>query len=367
MNNQITQSIRLVFKDNRSHKEYNAYIENVDNDLHTVSFAYGRVGKALTTGQKTPEPVSLEKAQKIYHQLVNSKVKKGYQPDGNSTAMQTPNLQPSHTPEFLPQLSNPVTQQQVHDLLSHTRFVGQTKYDGERRIIRFANNEVTGLNRRGLPVPLSKSVHDAVAMVCLTLQLHTLILDTEDMGDSLRVFDLIAIDDKEHTQTPFEERLAILSNLSLQLPSPINGFDIVLGTLVSNRQELTALIAKNKDEEGVILRDAKAPYTAGRPNSLGDSLKIKHWRDLSCVVTSINDKRSMAVSVYEENHLIPIGNVTIPVSSGIPQIGDVVDLRYLWVLQKGGALIQPTFIRNRTGEILPNECTAEQIFYKQAS
>lgn len=71
------EATSLRYYDNWSDKVYNVYIVEKD-DKYVVNFAYGRRGASLNRGTKTPNPVSLEKAQAIYGKLINDKMKKGY-------------------------------------------------------------------------------------------------------------------------------------------------------------------------------------------------------------------------------------------------------------------------------------------------
>lgn len=75
----MNESITLYFKEGTSDKVYQAEL-NEQSGKYVVNFAYGRRGRDLKTGTKTPSPVSYEEAKLIYDELVNSKLKKGYQP-----------------------------------------------------------------------------------------------------------------------------------------------------------------------------------------------------------------------------------------------------------------------------------------------
>lgn len=72
------EATSLQYYDNWSDKVYHVYIVEKD-DKYVVNVAYGRRGAGLNRGTKTPNPVSLEKAQAIYGKLINDKMKKGYQ------------------------------------------------------------------------------------------------------------------------------------------------------------------------------------------------------------------------------------------------------------------------------------------------
>jgi hypothetical protein len=54
-----------------------------------------------------------------------------------------------------------------------------------------------------------------------------------------------------------------------------------------------------------------------------------------------------------------IGNVTIPPNHDIPAIGQVVEIRYLYVTGIGGSLYQPVYLGQRD-DIRAEECTVER-------
>ena len=74
----LIESIFLRFKEGNSDKEYKAEIFEVSADNYLVKFAFGKAGSTLKDNSKTDNPVSLDDAKKIYNDLVNSKIKKGY-------------------------------------------------------------------------------------------------------------------------------------------------------------------------------------------------------------------------------------------------------------------------------------------------
>ena len=69
---------KLHFKDDKSDKVYEVELYRIQNDEFIVNFRYGRRGKALREGTKTVFPIPKTKAELVFDDLVNSKVKKGY-------------------------------------------------------------------------------------------------------------------------------------------------------------------------------------------------------------------------------------------------------------------------------------------------
>ncbi|PZR23861.1 MAG: hypothetical protein DI535_23250 [Citrobacter freundii] len=81
----IKQSV-LYFQEGNSDKVYETDLCDVGNDKYVVNFRYGRRGASLKEGSKTPVPVSLQEAEKIYDSVVNEKIAKGYSGAPGSTA-----------------------------------------------------------------------------------------------------------------------------------------------------------------------------------------------------------------------------------------------------------------------------------------
>jgi predicted DNA-binding WGR domain protein len=82
------KSVSLLYKDEKSDKEYNVTLEKVESWIDDnsptpnflVNFTYGKRGNAVATGTKTPTKVPFEAALKIYNKLVEEKTGKGYKP-----------------------------------------------------------------------------------------------------------------------------------------------------------------------------------------------------------------------------------------------------------------------------------------------
>jgi len=70
---------KLFFKEGNSDKVYEIDLCELAPDAYLVNFRYGKRGKALKEGTKTPEAVSLEKAESIFSSLEKEKRNKGYQ------------------------------------------------------------------------------------------------------------------------------------------------------------------------------------------------------------------------------------------------------------------------------------------------
>jgi len=105
------------------------------------------------------------------------------------------------------------------------------------------------------------------------------------------------------------------------------------------------------------------PYTPGRPNSGGTQLKHKFYATLSAVVAKLNAQRSIEICLLNGHGWNPVGNVTIPANYQIPQVGQVVEIKFLYALSESNALYQPTYLGERK-DVEPHECVMSQLKYK---
>jgi bifunctional non-homologous end joining protein LigD len=346
-----TKSISLYFKNGSSDKEYHATLEPKDGGF-VVNFAYGRRGTSLTTGTKTQAPVAYDKALAAFEKLVREKTSKGYTEDTAGTPYE-------HTDKarqvsgLLPQLLNVAADTEVAGIVADDDWVMQEKFDGRRLMLRKTGDTIEGVNKLGLIVAVAAPVADAARAIA-----GDVVLDGEIVGDRLYAFDILSHDGDDMTALPYSKRYAALLDL---LPADGAITAVPCWTDATDKADnLNALKARNA--EGIVFKRADAPYTVGRPASGGTQLKFKFIDTLSAVVTKVNAKRSVAVSLHDGSDWTPMGNVTIPSNHDIPVEGSVVEVRYLYALP-GGSIYQPVYLGVRD-DIEAQECVTAQLKFK---
>jgi bifunctional non-homologous end joining protein LigD len=346
------RSTSLYFRQGGSDKEYHARLEAAeDGSGYVVTFQYGRRGAALTTGTKTSTPVTYEKAVAIFDKLVASKQAKGYSPGEDGTPYQSDAGRQASG--LLPQLLNTIDDAQVREAISDPGWVMQEKLDGRRLMLRKTGTVVEGINKLGLVINLPTTLVKAAAEL-----VGDLVLDGELLGEQLVAFDLLQSGGDDLRHRPYRDRYDALAAL------PLNGPHIsyvASWTEAADKAERLAAF-KAAAAEGVVFKKLSAPYTAGRPNSGGPQLKHKFVATLSAVVTTVNQQRSVGVSLLAEQGWQPVGNVTIPVNFDVPSLGQVVEVRYLYAVE-GGSLYQPVYLGPRC-DVEPPECVIAQLKFK---
>jgi bifunctional non-homologous end joining protein LigD len=136
----------LYYRQGGSDKVYQASVEP-SGDKYVVNFAYGRRGTTMQTGTKTSTPVTLESARAIYATLVQEKKSKGYTQGEDGTPYQHTNKEQQVT-NILPQLLNPIEEDEVERLITDDGFVIQEKFDGQRILIQKEGAAINGINRK---------------------------------------------------------------------------------------------------------------------------------------------------------------------------------------------------------------------------
>jgi bifunctional non-homologous end joining protein LigD len=357
--NPIAQT-SLYYSEGRSDKEYHAEIVEVAGG-HVVNFRFGRRGAALTVGTKTLTPLDFAQAKTIYDKLVKEKTAKGYTPEGSGAAYQGTAHAGRHT-GFVPQLLNPIAERDALDLINDHQWAAQEKMDGERRAVHAEKDQVTGINRKGLIVPLPQMIANELQYIAASQ--GAIFVDGEMVGERLYVFDLHTHQGARIHASPWIERMRLAEEL-------LSGCQHIRAVpFASTVSEKISLLNRVKiaHGEGLVFKRMTAPVTEGRPNSGGDWLKLKFVDSASCCVVGINsEKRSVRiglVEIREGQEMLSVGNVTIPPNQTVPAVGEVVEVDYLYAYP-GGSLYQPVY-RGKRPDLDFNACTIGQLKYKPA-
>jgi bifunctional non-homologous end joining protein LigD len=354
MNAVISERVTLYYRAGASDKVYQAALEPVGPQF-VVNFAYGRRGATLTTGTKTSSPVDYAAAKKLYTKLVGEKKAKGYTEGADGTPYQHADKQASG---ILPQLLNPIEEAEVELLLRDDNYCAQEKFDGKHLLVRKQDDHLEGINKKGFIVGLPQTVANELRRVP-----GSFIPDGESIGDDYHAFDLLEYNGENLRGLPYRIRLARLIDLLL-LARPDYQYIKLVETAFSTRQktELWHRL-RRENREGIVFKRLDAPCLPGKPSQGGPQLKFKFVATVSAVVSQINVQRSVAVGLFQGRRLVPCGNVTIPANQEIPEVGAVVEVRYLYAYRDSLALYQPVYLGPRD-DVDPGECGVSQLKFK---
>lgn len=246
----------------------------------------------------------------------------------------------------------------MEEYITNDDYVAQEKKDGERRIAQ-SGIKILGVNKKGTEVPLPDSIINSIKIVYQNNNVvgGETIVDGEIIGEKLFVFDLLSTE--EIRNLSYERRLIRLSLLTFG-----NHIEVVetAFTTAEKRAMFERLKAENK--EGIVFKRKDAPYSAGRPNSGGNQLKFKFYKTATFIVANITkNKRSVGLHLILDADRVFMGKVTIPPNYDVPEIGELIEVRYLYAY-RGGAVFQPTYLGKRPDSDL-TDCTMAQMIYKE--
>lgn len=358
---EVLESVGLYFTEGTSDKEYHIQLKEVDGQF-AVNFQYGRRGNALTSDTKTDPAVDYPTAKKAYDSLVRRQVvTKGYSYGEAGKAFVSATLAERHTGIY-PQLLNEIDEAQAQILLSDPDWGLQEKYDGQRRLSQqLSSQELIGINRTGLATDTPAEVSNHLTAVS---QFGPFVLDSELIGNSAYVFDVLEWKGENVRDLPYRGRLEILKELKAALATSSEQAVVVAATAFTTTEKRELYEKLLPIAEGAVFKRLSSAYVPGKPNSGGDQLKRKFWNDATVIVGKVSaSRRSVAMHLLNEiGELTFVGSLTIPPNQPIPVEGALLDVIYLYGYRKG-SLYQARYNRLRD-DIARDACTQNQVKYK---
>ena len=332
------ESVALFYKEGSSDKEYRVELRPMPDGLWMTLGFNGRRGGTLKEQKKTPTPVDYDTAKDVYDKTLKSKVKDGYTTDTSGAVYQSLPLGTEFS-GFIPQLLNSRrTNDGVSDLINDDEWWGQEKHDGERRPIRVRDGVTVGINKEGVITGLPMNLVADIAL----LNQPQLLMDGEVMGERYVAFDLLEWGGVDLRSQPYADRLKKLEEVLSGLA--FSGIEVVKTARTAAQKKKLLDGLKDHRAEGLVFKKTAAAYAPGRPASGGSQLKYKFTEDCTVRVCSQNaKKRSVGVECLDaKDHPVFLGNVTIPSNFGVPAVGVLVNVSYLY-LYDGGSLFQPVY------------------------
>ncbi|WP_196757795.1 RNA ligase family protein [Gluconobacter potus] len=320
---------------------------------------YGRHGKNLNQSLKTKKPVPFEKAEQVFNKEFVARLSKGYVVEGESnTATVAP---PKESCGVFGQLLNPISEDEVEFYMTDPGWIAEEKHDGERNSFTKKGDTVVVGNRRGQVIPGNAQVVAELARHGRDFVIEGEVLP---VTNQFIAFDLLELDGRDMRGEPHGIRAAELRQLIAldDVTAKALGHRISYARAAVHEMAKWALLSevRAKGGEGLVFKRANALHVAGKNHK--DQVKLKLWADCSCVVSGINEKSSVRLEMYDDKgQPVDVGNVTIPQNRACPEVGDVVDVQYLYAYRQG-SLFQPVFRGVRT-DVAREECTTSTLKY----
>jgi len=354
----MNESTELRYQQGSSDKVYIVHLVEDSDGSFRVDFEYGRRGNTLIYGTKEVN-ISKSRAEIVYSRLIASKEKKDYEifmtdVGVPSKEKHTPIPKKKSTPsiKLKPQLLNEISEGEAVALIYNDDWVMQEKEDGRRRLTDKDKKEISFANRKGEIIAMNIKFTKAFKNVKIDAT-----YDGEDMGNKIVLFDILI------ENLGYLDRYNILKDVCRNTIScPV--FKLSELAITKEEKEVMFNSVKAEGGEGVVFKRKDALYTPGRPASGGTQLKYKFTSTCSCIVLSLNKKRSMKLGLYDEfGSIIKVGNASIYANQDLPTVDDVVEIKYLYAY-KGGSLYQPVFLNVRD-DIDEADCKMSQLKYKK--
>ena len=311
------KKVSLYCTEGGSDKVYSIWLQEEKNGW-TVQAQWGPRGGSVQSGTKTPKPVALADAQKVYDKVVKEKKAKGYHEGVDAPAFsQTAGTVDSG---LRPMLLTPDDEENIEKYFKEDVWAAQQKINGKRIMIKAVDGKIVGVNRRGLECPIPEEVQKALAGSSLNL------LDGEMVGTTYHVFDVsVSLDLKlRWTTTP-----SLIEEMESEFVTAV--------PLITGEKDKRKLYESLKEgrKEGIVFKKLDAVYEPGRREDLKKAIavKVKFWTEANVEVLKWNkDKQSIEVGMlFKMGASVSVGNVTIP-TKYMPQIevGKIVRVRYLY-------------------------------------
>ena len=284
----------------------------------------------------------------------SAKKAKGYTEGVDGTPYQHTNKEVSG---ILPQLLNPVEEDEIGTLLHDDNYCAQEKFDGRHLLLRKQDERVEGINKKGLLVGLPDSLSND-----LHFQSESYVIDGECVGDDYHAFDLLELNGEDLRTMTYQVRLTTLNDLWLSSPQYPHVRLVPTAFTTIEKVRLWQQL-RHDHREGIVFKRLDAAFAPGRPSRGGPQLKFKFVASLSAIVAQVNARRSVELSLFSGRNLISCGNVAIPPNHDIPPVGAIVEVRYLYAHRESNSLYQPVYLGLRY-DVEAGECQVSQLKYK---
>ena len=348
----IVRSSSLCSDHGGSDKVYN--IQIVENGGgYEVHYQNGRRGGTLASGTKTPSPVSMEEAVKIFDRLEKDKRNGSshYRPVDANPDSYVPPAGDRELSGLMPQLLVEVDGAGLEKLIVDQGYVLQQKYDGERLQTKNSAGNIKGSNKKGFVRPVPEGVKKSL------LDYQETDFDGELVGNCFYLFDMTRLNGEDIKGIPYAARLEKLEKTVI---SPTASLVPVRTYRTAEQKRAAVDRIREQKGEGVVGKSLKSTYEEGRSKL---NVKFKFKASATCFVLShTKEKRSVRYGLVVGGVEQDVGSVTIPSSSSMPAAGELIEIEYLYAFPGTHALSQAVYKGSRTDQ-LRSDCDVSQLKY----
>jgi bifunctional non-homologous end joining protein LigD len=324
------KKVTLVCTEGGANKQYTVWIEQKGKDLYSVESQYGPVGGWVQSACKTPQPVTLDKATKLYSKLVGEKKGKGYHEGADAPAFSQ--VKDAVDSGLRPMLLTDASEEGPEEFILSPKWGAQEKINGKRIMLRTGGGRVIGVNRRGLECPIPVAIQKAFSPT------RSLVLDGELVGDVYYAFDILEGETPGGSVDDLRSLGTAVRHLVLEGPEWLAEADddeVKVVPLVTGEKAKRKLVESLRAgrREGVVFKKLDAPYEPGRRENPKKAIavKCKFYKEIAAVVIRFTDKSSVEIALQDGNATVPVGKVTVPAKYiGQIMVGGRIRVRYLY-------------------------------------
>ena len=286
----------------------------------------------------------------IFDKQVHEKRLKGYT-EGEGQAPYVGSDKEQKITGVLPQLLNNVEEEQLETLFKDPTYCLQEKKDGKRILFRKQGGNVEAINRKGLLVGFPSGIAGILSSIP-----DDFLFDGELIGETIWFFDILELAGTSFRKTPYGQRYEVLRNALAALDGEGAYVRVVEATFGTPGKRAAFKALKTQGVEGVVFKNVNSFYKPGRPASGGDQLKFKFKATCTAQVSAMNEKgkRSVYIQALDGKNLVDVGKVTVLPNFGIPKIGAIIEVCYLY-RHIHGALYQPIYLGERDDKDYPDD------------
>jgi len=309
----VVNKVTLYCTEGGSDKQYTMWVEEDQSstkiDRWMVQAQWGRRGGTVQAGAKTPVPVSIAEARKVFNKVLSEKYAKGYRQGQDAPAFkQVLDVVDSG---LRPMLLTDATDEGPERFIDTDNWGAQEKMNGKRILLKVGGGQVIGSNRRGLECPIPEAVARTFGVS------KHLVLDGELVGEKYHAFDLLEEGNEDGTVADLTKDGASLRHERLMLAcAPYVGTALGVVPLVTGRKDKAALVERFRKgrKEGIVFKKLGAAYQPGRIETLFKAIavKCKFYSEGTFLVIAWNDKSSVQIAALEDGRTVTVGNVTVP-------------------------------------------------------
>ncbi len=260
---------------------------------------------------------------------------------------------------FKPQLANRIKQNKLPKYAEDGLYWWERKLDGVREVLVVEDGNVRSWGRSGSEMAVSRDIHALLSHLN-----GRWVFDCERVSGVSWCFDVMVqagtVDVNE--KSPYWKRREALDLIAPTLTQKLETFRVL--PTCKTKQEKLALFAECKTNhyEGVMVKDSNGLYFPGRRSD--SVLKAKFVETIDVVVDEVNrlGKKSIGISLYENGELVSVGACTVlnDKKRNALNVGDVVEIEYLYAVDGSRKLVQPAFLKKRDDKAA-TDCDFDQM------